>query len=88
MRTTDYLYDCLASEFMKLNYVEALLRKIELADLLMDKLRVETRKHLNVNLEIYETLMKRYQDVEKAKIFNQNLLEELRSEVADNIIMI
>ena len=88
MRTTDYLYDCLPSVFMHLTYVDALKLKVDLTSILLKKLRITFDAHTNLNREIADTIMQRYLDVEKARKFNQGLLEELRSEVEDDIIMI
>lgn len=75
-KTVEYLYDCTGDKFRDLSYVGALQYKIVHAYTLMDKLREEAKMHLHEPAK-YEKILKRYQDVNSAVIFNTNLLKEL-----------
>jgi len=74
MKSTQYLYDCDASEFMDLPYRDALKFKVDKCIKLMTKLRIEATATQEVP-DVYTALLVRYTEVEKAKYFNRKLIE-------------
>ena len=77
--STQYLYNCKPTEFMNLPYHEALKYKIQKCSNLMEVLRVEIRS-LKYDSKEHSEKLSHYLLVEKAKLFNESLLEELSDE--------
>ena len=75
--TTQYLYRCDPKDFMDLKYIEALNYKIDKAKEVMNTLREESR-NIPWNDVEHDIRINHYLIVEKAKLFNEDLLEELK----------
>jgi len=75
--STQYLYGCEPERFAYMEYQHALIYKSNRAEMLMDELRIEAEP-LDKLSSKYKAIVKHYKHVEKAKDFNQQLLDEIK----------
>ena len=80
MKSTFSLYNLDPSQLISLNYVDALNLKIMGAKFAMRQYADFAKKSLEAKDGRYNEWLEKFQASEKAKIFNENLLEELKDD--------
>lgn len=78
------LYRCSALVWARLPYEIALNYRILMAKEAMLYYRKKATKHLNKNDKKYQKFVKKYEDSEDAKNWNQKLLKEIHNERQKN----